>query len=108
MSENLTEKVNKTLKDAHVSLSKRTTQAIQNARISPRILSKVTKIHYTTIYSIIRDEAAERTANPLTIDTLNKTLDDIDKLLEQKKLPFEPTTSHAFRGDELEKLLNTI
>lgn len=86
------------------SLGQRTRRVIQDARISPRILAAVTKIHFTTIYSIIRDGKAN-TSYPITVDTLERTLNKIQNLIDSKQLPFDSSTSHDKRTEELSKLL---
>ncbi len=89
------------------TLSERTTRVIKDAGISPRILSKITKIHYTTIYAIMRDSEAEKAANPLTIETLNNVLTALELLVLKNQLPFEPSTTHDYRAEKLEVLLDT-
>lgn len=87
-------------------LGTRTSRLIKGANISPRILAAVTKIHYTTIYAIIKDRSSEETAYPSTLHILNTTLDRLEKLIEEGKLPFTDDLSHTARTTRLTTLLD--
>jgi hypothetical protein len=90
------------------SLGQRTKRLIRSAGISPRILAAVTKIHFTTIYAIIRDKSKAGNSNPLTVDILTKTLDSLDTLIADGKLPFKPETLHKERAEVLKSLIENI
>ena len=90
------------------SLGQRTKRLIAGANLSPRILAAVTKIHFTTIYAIIRDRKGDGDSYPITVETLTNTLDCIDKLLASGKLPFDSGMSHDKRAETLKTLLDEI
>lgn len=90
---------------AEETLGERTKRIIKDARISPRILSSVTKVHYTTIYNLMRGDYTENTAYPNTVQTLSNALDKITQLIETGKLPFPNGTKHTEQAEKLEILL---
>lgn len=85
-------------------LGTRVKRVIKCAGISPRILAAVTKIHFTTIYAIIRDSGYIK-SYPLTVATLESTLDKIEELVKLGTLPFSTDTPHDSRTKELLSLL---
>lgn len=87
-------------------LGERTKRVIKGANISPRILAAVTKIHFTTIYATMRNSKQESIAYPITVDTLTKALDSIEKLINEGTLPFEDALSHDARIEALKALLD--
>lgn len=88
------------------SLGQRTKRLIKDADLSPRILSAVTKVHYTTIYSIMRSTKADGDSYPSIVHSITKALDGVERLLETHVLPFGPETSHELRAELLQKLLD--
>lgn len=88
------------------SLGERTKRVIRDGGLSPRILSAVTKVHYTTIYSIMRSKNKDGDSYPSIIHSLTKALDGVQRLIDTKVLPFGPETTHEQRAELLEKLLD--
>lgn len=86
------------------SLGQRTKRVIKDAGISPRILAAVTKIHFTTIYTIMRD-SGNNSSYPITVDTLERTLDKLESLVRSDALPFAADMPHDERKRKLAELL---
>lgn len=85
------------------SLGERIKDLTTRARLSPRILSTVTKIHWTSIYSLMR---GDRAANPLTIDVLEKVLGVIDRALLDGNLPLDNSAKTAEKTQRLKELID--
>jgi hypothetical protein len=85
------------------TLAERTTRVIRDARISPRILSKLTPLHYTTVYNVMNGEIPSR---QVTIKVLDETLDSLERLLKERKLPIEPKVSHKEVAEKIQAFLS--
>lgn len=68
-------------------LATKITDTLRRAGLNPRVLGGLTKIHYTTIYSIVKSPDANPT--PVVESTLNRVLSDIERLVNAGKLPLE-------------------
>ena len=86
------------------SLGQRTKRVIRDAGISPRILAAVTKIHFTTVYTIMRDSGSN-SSYPTTVDALERTLDKLEGLIQTNALPFAADMPHEERKNKLAELL---
>lgn len=86
------------------NIGQRLGQTLTRARLSPRNLSAVTQVHFTTIYSLKRQNGKAKTF-PLIEKTLSDTLDKIEALLEQGVLPFRDVTSDKEKTDRLVAVL---
>lgn len=77
------------------------------AGITPRDLSAICKIHWTAIYSMIRNKDSY-VYRPVTVDVLSATLDKIDMLVADRRLPITDKISASERQGTLLSLLQTI
>lgn len=68
-----------------MSIGERLAVVLRGAELSPRDLSACTKVHFTTIYRLIRHRG---TTFPSVEKTLSEALDKIEKLTEDGHLPF--------------------
>lgn len=84
------------------TLAARTTRVMQNARISPRILAGLTPLHYTTVYAVINGEAPSR---PVTQKVLEDTLESLERLLAENKLPLVGKMTHKEMTGQINALL---
>ena len=83
-------------------LAERLTRVLRDARVSPRVLSAATKVHYTSIYALKKD----RNGSPLTVDVLNKALDKIEALMAAGRLPLEGKIPQVEKAERLKILLD--
>lgn len=84
------------------TLADRTTRVIKDARISPRILSKLTPLHYTTVYNVMNGEIPSR---QVTVMVLNETLTALERLLAEHKLPIQDKVSHKEIAERINAFL---
>lgn len=84
-------------------IGERLDATIKGAKISPRILSSLTKVHYTTIYKLIANP--DQQTFPVVQKALTDALDKLDSLIAQKKLPFVDIISDKEKTQRLEIML---
>lgn len=85
-----------------MNIGERLGQTLRGAGISPRNLSAVTKVHFTTIYKLM---AQRGKTYPLVEQTLSDALDKIDHLKTEGKLPFLDDISDREKTDRLASML---
>lgn len=73
------------------------------ARISPRHLGGATRIHYTTIYRLLK--SGDDGMFPIHVDTITQALDKIDALVAAGKLPIEGKLLRTEKTRRLAELL---
>lgn len=83
-----------------MNIGARLGQTLPRAQLSPRNLGAVTKVHFTTIYSIIRQNGSAKTF-PVIEQTLSDALDKIDSLVAAGTLPFRDAISDKEKTDRL-------
>lgn len=88
-----------------MSLGRRIANVLQVTGLTPRDLSAVCKIHWTTIYALINDGGEG--CRPITSLTLHKLAEDLETLHGQGKLPFADKLDAKTRQHRLTTLLNT-
>lgn len=90
-----------------MSLGERIERTLSVAGLTPRDLSAISKIHWTAIYNMMRrkDEYVYR---PVTIDVLVATLDKLDKLIAERRLPITDKISATERRSTLLSLIDNI
>lgn len=89
-----------------MNLSERIKDTMSRAELNPRVLGGLTKIHYTTIYNLLRTKDASPT--PVVAETLNRCLSAIDRLIELQKLPLSGTYTTEQKIPMVEELLATL
>lgn len=87
-----------------MNIGERLGKTLPGAGISPRNLGAVTKVHYTTIYGLIRTKGK---TYPLVEDTLANALNKIDRLVQDGLLPFRDRISDKEKTQRLTELLAT-
>ncbi|MES2704833.1 MAG: hypothetical protein V4649_19515 [Bacteroidota bacterium] len=87
-----------------MNIGERLGKTLRGVNISPRNLSALTKVHYTTIYKLI---AQRGKTYPLVEQTLSDALDKIDRLKADGLLPFMENLSDKEKTDRLADLLAT-
>lgn len=74
--------------------------------MSPRNLSAVSKVHFTTIYSILRQNGSAKTF-PVIEQALSDALDKIEHLVSTDILPFRDNISDKEKTDRLIALFDS-
>ncbi len=87
-----------------MNIGERLGKSLPRAGISPRNLAAITKVHFTTIYSLMRTKGK---TYPVVECTLSEALDKIDKLYDDGNLPFTGSISGKEKTDRLVSLLAT-
>ena len=86
-----------------MSIGERLAVTLKGARISPRVLGAVTSVHYTTIYKLKANP--QQATFPVVEKVLTETLDKIDALIKDNKLPFTDSISDKEKTDRLASML---
>lgn len=91
------------------TLSQRTKRVIKDAGISARILSSVAKVHYTTVYNLLRSPNGEYElrCRPLVVESITHVLNNVERLIQEQVLPYPQGTRHDAIIENLEKLIHT-
>jgi hypothetical protein len=79
-------------------------RTLRGAGLSPRNLGAITKVHFTTIYTLIRQKGK---TYPVVEQTLSDALDKIERLQAEGKLPIRENISDKERTNRLVELLAT-
>jgi hypothetical protein len=85
-----------------MNIGERLGKTLPGAGISPRNLAAVTKVHFTTIYGLIRTKGK---TYPLVEQTLSDALNKIDNLVADGKLPIRDTISTKEKTKRLGEML---
>ena len=88
-----------------MSIGERLKDTLKVAGISPRNLSAVTKVHFTTIYKLIKKGDAK--TYPVVVEVLSDTLSKIEQHIASGALPFRDAISDKEKTDRLARLLAT-
>lgn len=87
-----------------MNIGERLDAVLRGAELSPRNLSAVTKVHFTTIYRLRKEK---RNTFPSVEKTLSDALDRIGLLVINGHLPFRDAISDKEKTDRLAMLLAT-
>lgn len=84
------------------TITERLRNILRGAELSPRNLSAVAKVHFTTIYKLMKED---RNTFPSVEKTLSDTLDKIEKLHSDGHLPFRDAISDKEKTRRLASML---
>lgn len=87
-----------------MTLGERLKATLAVAGITPRHLGGATRVHFVTIYRLMRE--GSDTSFPLIEQTLTEALDKIDRMLADKTLPIAERLSRTEKTKRLSDLLN--
>lgn len=87
-----------------MTLGERLKETLSVARLTPRHLGGATRVHFVTIYRLMRDSSD--TSFPSIEHTLNVALDKINGLVAKKKLPLEGKLSRSEKTQRLKDMLD--
>lgn len=85
-------------------LGRRLETVLRRANLTPRNLGGATRVHWVTIYAIIRGDSMKST--PLVHHTLSDALDKIESLIAAGALPFNEPMQRRQQTERLIQLLN--
>lgn len=87
-----------------MSIGIRLKETLEGARLSPRNIAAVTKIHYTTIYKLIKEGEDAKTF-PVVEETLRKALSKIEQYTAMGVFPIREIISDKEKTERLKLLL---
>lgn len=79
-------------------------RVLRGANLSPRNLGAITKVHFTTIYTLIRQKGK---TYPVVEQTLSDALDKIERLQADGHLPIREDISDKEKTERLVALIAT-
>lgn len=85
-------------------LGDRIKETLKAANLTPRHLGGATRVHFVSIYSLMRDGTI--VPNPLTKHALTTALTRIDELVKEGKLPLTGRLTRKEKTEQLMALLS--
>lgn len=89
------------------NVAARISQTLKDSGLTPRNLAAIAKVHYTTIYLILKKGESAKPL-PTIKDSLDRAIAAVDSLVAEKKLPLPANLSQAAKQDKLLQLVNEI
>lgn len=88
-----------------MTLPERIEDVLHRADISPRVLSILSKVHYTTIYLLLRRKE-NASPSPLVEAALGSSLDKLEALIASEFLPIRRLVTSDKKAELIQDKLN--
>lgn len=88
-----------------MNLPERIEDVLQRADISPRVLSLLSKVHFTTIYLLLRRKE-NASPSPLVESALTSSLDSLETLIASGFLPIQRLITSDKKAELIQDKLN--
>lgn len=89
------------------TIAARIRDTLEASGLTVRTLAAIAKVHYTTIYLILRKGTE---AKPLKVieESLDRSVNQINALVAENKLPLPANLSQAVRRNRLHELIDEL